>query len=367
MRVAIITRHAVANYGSLLQTIATQWAIEDLGHEARVIDYIRRDEEAWILERTLLSMKPRWNSSPMRRALYLALRTPEAVLAAKAFEKERKLLLNLTHRYSSLDELASNPPVADVYLSGSDQVWGPVAGGVYDDAYLLSFVPKGSVRVSYASSFGTHEMPAVVVDRFKHELSRYRELLLREDVGVNLVRSWGYCARQVLDPTLLIAADRWRSIASRPKNEEFVLVYQIHNNPEVDACARSVSKMLGLPLVRMSTSLHQSFRGGRMCWLPTIGGFIGNIDGARLLVTDSFHGTAFALNLGTPFIEVLPTNATSSRNLSLLRAVGMEGRVVHGPEDCARTLRSYDESNVREVLAGLREDSLVALRDAVEG
>ena len=44
MEVAVITRHAIANYGSLLQAAATQNAIEALGHSCRIIDYVRPNE-----------------------------------------------------------------------------------------------------------------------------------------------------------------------------------------------------------------------------------------------------------------------------------------------------------------------------------
>ena len=39
-KVLVITRHAIANYGSLLQAIATQKVVEDLGYECKIIDYI---------------------------------------------------------------------------------------------------------------------------------------------------------------------------------------------------------------------------------------------------------------------------------------------------------------------------------------
>lgn len=40
MKVAVITRHAITNYGSLLQAIATQQLVESLGYTCEVIDYI---------------------------------------------------------------------------------------------------------------------------------------------------------------------------------------------------------------------------------------------------------------------------------------------------------------------------------------
>ena len=40
LKVAVITRHAITNYGSLLQAIATQQLVESLGYACEVIDYI---------------------------------------------------------------------------------------------------------------------------------------------------------------------------------------------------------------------------------------------------------------------------------------------------------------------------------------
>lgn len=74
MKVAVITRHAVNNYGSLLQALATQDAIESLGHSCVIIDYVRPDETCLMRERTQLRRKPDLNGNPAKRALYLALR-----------------------------------------------------------------------------------------------------------------------------------------------------------------------------------------------------------------------------------------------------------------------------------------------------
>ena len=139
MKVSVITRHAIANYGSLLQAFATQKVLENLGYESEIIDYIRDDESYKQHEKTLLKRKEEWNSNPIKKALYLLMRQPESIAAGKRFEKERKELLNLSERYTDSKTLKDNPPAADIYMTGSDQVWGPVANGTYDDSYCLSF------------------------------------------------------------------------------------------------------------------------------------------------------------------------------------------------------------------------------------
>ena len=57
MKIAIITRHFISNYGSLLQTFATQEIVKLLGHECVIINYIRKDEELFRREYTLLQNK----------------------------------------------------------------------------------------------------------------------------------------------------------------------------------------------------------------------------------------------------------------------------------------------------------------------
>ena len=70
MEVAVITRHAIANYCSLLQAAATQNALEALGHNCRIIDYVRPGEVCTQLHKYQLQQKPRWNRTPLRRRVY---------------------------------------------------------------------------------------------------------------------------------------------------------------------------------------------------------------------------------------------------------------------------------------------------------
>ena len=99
MKVAVITRHAITNYGSLLQALATQTVVENMGHCCEIIDYIRDDEHYSQHEKTILKRKPGWNNNLIKRTLYLLLRQPESVLAGKRFEKAQRKYLKLTERY----------------------------------------------------------------------------------------------------------------------------------------------------------------------------------------------------------------------------------------------------------------------------
>lgn len=146
MEVAVITRHAIANYGSLLQAAATQNAIEALGHSCRIIDYVRPNEVCTQLHKCQLQQKPRWNRTPLRRRVYSTLRYTENVMAGRLFESARRQMLHLTEPFSTAQELTANGPKADVYMTGSDQVWGPMEDGTYDPVYRLAFAPHRAVQ-----------------------------------------------------------------------------------------------------------------------------------------------------------------------------------------------------------------------------
>ena len=93
MKIAVITRHAITNYGSLLQAFATQVTIEKLGYECEIINYIRKDESYKNHEKTLLKRKTEWNRNPIKKIVYLLLRQPESCLAGKKFECEQNKYL----------------------------------------------------------------------------------------------------------------------------------------------------------------------------------------------------------------------------------------------------------------------------------
>lgn len=80
------------------------------------------------------------------------------------------------------------------------------------------------------------------------------------------------------------------------------------------------------------------------------------------MITDSFHGTAFALNFNKQFIEILPNTKTGSRNQSILNLTGLTDRIVTDYEDFSIAKREINYVKVNEILAKEREKSLNILK-----
>lgn len=360
MKIAVITRHAVTNYGSLLQSLATQRLIEKSGHSCMIIDYIRSDEEPENLDSTISYGK--YPTNIVKRSLYTFLKRPETIREARVFRQMRGAL-NLTKKFSSLAELAETPPEADVYLTGSDQVWGPVADGSLDEAYFLSFVKEGR-KVAFSASIGMLELAIQKKAFFTKHLMDYSTIAVREKSAADFLSEDHIRAEVVLDPALVLSAKEWEDMvpmSDKGWKKDYLLIYQLHNNPKLYGYAKEIAKSLGLQIIRVSPTLHHFLRGGKFVYIPRLEEFLSLIKNASFLMTDSFHGTAFALNFEVPFFDVLPKNGTSSRIVDLLDGTDLKERIV-GDEGVRGRNCKIDFSYSNKVIQSERAKSLDLLQ-----
>ena len=360
MDIKVITRHAPSNYGSLLQSIATITILEHLGHTCEIIDYIRDDEHGLKAVTTSLNGKQGWNGNPLKKLAYIALRYPEEKKAELKFSRMRKKYLKLTGRCRTHEDLRLLD--ADVFMTGSDQVWGPTLNGRYDEAYFLSFV-TGKPRTAYAASFGRTDFTPQILAEYKKLLSTYSDIAVRENSAVDLLTQMGIpCAGQVLDPTLLLTGEEWSKRIKRNIEGKYVLVYQLHNNPVLTDYALRFARHTGLPLYRISPTFHQIRRGGKFIYLPDLDEFLSYIKNCTYFLTDSFHGTAFALNFNKQFIEILPNNKTGSRNQSILQLTGLTDRILTDFNDFSMADKVIEYTSVNNILAKERQKSIAILK-----
>lgn len=225
MKVDVITRHSVPNYGSLLQTYATQRAIESLGHTSEIINYTRYEERYENLARTLVKGK-KWDKNIVLRTIYKMIQTPNYAKMYKKFAEYRKDFLSETKReYGSIEELKENVPEADIYCSGSDQIWGKIGTAEYDEAYFLEFV-KNKKCISYASSLGKTELSKELDNNLEKLLEKYSKILVRENTAKDILLKKNLSnVEQVLDPTFLLTQAEWKELAKKSKVSEKRKIY----------------------------------------------------------------------------------------------------------------------------------------------
>lgn len=371
MNIKVITRHGPSNYGSLLQSIATVKKIEEFGHQCEIIDYQRVDERGLNGVLTQLKAKDGFGN-PLKKLAYIAIRYPIEKFALVRFDRMRKKYLKMTSRCSSHVDLKKIS--ADAFITGSDQVWGPMMNGVYDSAYFLQFVGKDSRKLAYAASFGKTKFDESTVVAYKKMLSEYDKIAVREKSAVSLLEEWGLnnCLGQVLDPTLLLDMSQWTNLLIKKndfdkyKDLKYILVYQIHNDPKLSGYAKRLAKHTGMELLRVNPMLHQALRGGKFICSPDLSEFLSLVANASCIVTDSFHGTCFSINFGKQFIEILPNNATGTRNQSILELTGLSDRILCDFNDYSLVDKVIDYSKVNELLEVERRKSLEVIRSMIQ-
>lgn len=368
MKIEIITRHSMANYGSILQSYATQKVIEKLGHDSEIIDYVRKDEKGNNIAETMLKRNNAWNKNKIKRFIYKCMQTPVYSYSYKKFKNYRDHILKQTQiEYDSKQMLINQLPEGDIYCTGSDQVWGKIGCDDYDDVYFLEFVPEGKRCISYAASFGKDEISEDLEKNLRQYLKKYNSLTVRENNAVNIVKKHGKDCRKTLDPTLLLNKDEWNQfIESDEKTKgEYILVYQLHNNDEFEKYVENFSKKEKLNLKRISISWLYAFKSGNLEFLPSPQKFLKLIRDAKYIVTDSFHGTVFSILFEKKFMDILP-KGTGDRIFTILKELEIENRVLQEFSDYETIKKEIDYEKVTKKLREKREESIDILKRMIE-
>lgn len=302
-KIAIITLHSVKNYGSVLQAYATQCYFKNLGFDAIIIDFRRpwETKSGYWFYLTDKSIK-----GVARNILYF----PSKIIQYVKFSKfKNKYLKTTKSTYVCQKDFKYNPVVADVFCSGSDQVWNSGWNCGVIPEYFLNFVPKEAKKISFASSFGNSEINEKDKKIIKTLLLDYNLITVREAPSVKMLRDeLDMNSYEILDPTLQMNGDFWRRLCNPEKKikSKYVLLIQLNRNHEFDKYAKSFCKQKKMKLVRLCLRVDQIILPGKSIVIPEVNDYIRLIRDAEYVLTDSFHAVSFCLNLEKQFYVYYP-------------------------------------------------------------
>lgn len=336
-KIGIITfQKSHGNYGASLQCFALWKYLDNKGFKSEVIDLLRPEHDQY-----KESKKFKWNfNKPSIFKIYLSklkLFVLSCIGGTKSNVKYSQTRLKrfkdfnsqieYSKCYSCIDDLYNNPPIYDIYITGSDQVWNPNIG-FYIEPYFLTFVKDGFRKISYASSIALNDLPVQFHEYYKTWLSDYNHLSVREIKGKQIIDS--LISKQisvVLDPTFLIDHLYWKNLAIRPNlSKKYLFVYTLIYNESLLNYAINKANSLNLELYcAMSIPVPNNYNS-KITFLHDLGPaeWLGMISDAECFITDSFHGTIFSIMLGTPFYVNVSLEARSSRIQNLLAIFSLE-------------------------------------------
>ncbi|MBO4590073.1 MAG: polysaccharide pyruvyl transferase family protein [Bacteroidaceae bacterium] len=315
MKIGVLTFwSSMDNYGQVLQGYALQKYLCSLGHEAFLIRYEEKKTYPDIFQ--------------SRSAWALFTRAKKYLLHHRDYEKQKKVFRkNLQRgfttfkkgkieysqqRYHTPLSLQKDVPKADMYIVGSDQVWGRNPLSALQQPYYLQFGSPLTKRISYAASFGNNESFDDKPELLRTLLKGFERISVREETGKRLCEKAGLDVTWVLDPVLLLRKADYLPLIEgvTPRSEAYLYIYSVNVvNPEQIQYSQllSLAKKKGWQVVVTPSSGYITYEDNfekAMYDYCSIEGWLSNIYHASLVVTTSFHGVMFCLKFHKPFVYV---------------------------------------------------------------
>lgn len=370
------------NYGQILQCWALQYFLKKEGHSPYVIRYVPTKYLQPLKAFIKWLLPIRFVRSIKKHLLY-----PNQILIEKRhlqqnerrnFSGFRESYIDFSQRvYSSLYQLQKNPPPADIYIVGSDQVWAQLLSNHNNRSYFLDFGDKTTKRIAYAPSFYYQEYPKELQTELKQLLSNFNAISCREYSGVNICKNLGIDATKVLDPTFLLRKEDYECLAENKSFiGDYIYVYSLNIYNAEEIRWHELEKVGQDRHWKVKTTPARGYFEGEELFgekteyiYATPQEWIKLINSSILVVTTSFHGVVLSIILEKPFIYIpLKGHHTdgNSRVLDLLKDLNLECRILTERQSYNQIINHViDWSDVNIRIDHYRTDSINFLRKAI--
>lgn len=377
-KIAIVVCPNIRNFGSVLQSYATQKAVETLGYDCEYINYTKTKLSAYkyfiqLFIPSIMAERKSFQNRKKFQKKHLEVFWRRGQIFDAFVDEYMKSSVHLLG-YKQLKKAGEEYEIA---VLGSDQVWNPINSG--SDFYTLNWLPNSTKRIAYASSFGVSRIPILLKGFYKRFLKKFDFISVRETRGVELVKELIDRDVQVTcDPTMLFDASEWDEVAGETPIVEgdYIFCYFLGNRDEPRKCVIKFSEAVGLKLVMMpffgEISEMDYTMPAEYVDNPGPREFINAIKYARYVCTDSFHGTVFSVIFQKEFMVFRRHTSDSNKDTfsrleSLLKMLGVENRSV--PDDVFLDVAFENKINYTKVipkLENIRKKSWEYLKNALE-
>ena len=260
--------------------------------------------------------------------------------------------------YKDYESLKADPPSADAFIAGSDQIWNPNS---FTPFFYLDFVKDKSKRISYAASMGVSKIPQSRKDEWYNAINNLGHISVREQEVKEIIAQNSNKEISVhIDPTFLVDKEDWRTV-ERPFQikQPYILVYALYWDKSQNARLKKLHQKTGLPVYAISAQLQQVYAQKKF-YDVSVQEFVWLFDNASYVVTSSFHGVAFSIIFEKKFSTVINPQKPSRQNAVLdtfeIQNVDIENLADQGGPDYKR---------VREIIANEREKTDDYLRKTI--
>lgn len=334
-----------ANYGSVLNGYAVYKTLKSLGLSVLMIHKHNALENDWEIFNT--------HSEKFVKTFY----PEDEVSPIIPFDK--------------LKELNSK---CDMFLTGSDQIWNYGINKTFDFVFMLNFADDSKKKISFGTSFGHSKdgTPADQLPKIRNLIRRYDAVSLREKSGVDICRDvYGINAQEVVEPVFCMTRQEYIEIAEKSElniETPYIVTYILDPTPAKREAIQYYEKISGMKAINVLDGDPRVYdRNKDILNLPNTMGKIGAEDlmklysNASLVITDSFHGTAFAIIFNKPFLSVCNLRRGSVRFVELLNKFDLSDRLASDPDNIPKDIRFFDTidySKINKTIEAERKASI---------
>lgn len=361
MKIKTLTTYNVYNYGASLQAYALMKYLQNKGHEVEIInyqpEYLRRKYDyKWVNPESKMS---KYLLTRFAYRIMKFLQRQTTLKRKKAFDVfTDHLLIQTDIKYLSYNELKNNPPKADLYIVGSDQIWNVFYETGKDDAFFLDFVKKGK-KASYAASFSYLNIDSENKKRIKRLLEDFTSVSVREYHGVNILKEIGIESTWVLDPVFLLSKNEWEILINKyNKKEKYLLIYDFEGNKSLKKFAIKYAKEHNLKIYSINDTYPLAYANKNFNNAGPID-FLTMIYYCDAFISNSFHGTAFSIIFNKPvFVFNRNRHKVNSRMESIMTLFKLEQNIEPDFNKIKNINNCFDYNKINSILESERNKSL---------
>ena len=367
MNIGIITFSSAHNYGAMLQTYALQTILEMMGFQVDIINF--RPPVIDNIYNPFKKIRGRlFDFKFYKQRAGLHIKHRYKIKKFKNFEMFMENNLNITRPYKTFNELRLANLNYDFFIAGSDQIWNSDLTKILNPSYFLKFAPKKSKKITYGASMGKKTVNEFEIPLFKHYLKNIDSISVREKVSIDsLSKCTSKQIETVIDPTLLLKKEDYNLLKNDMdlNNKKYIFVYALEYNEDLIKIAEKVSKDENLPVIfnRPYKKFSKQIRS-----VPYIGPseFLGLVNNARYIITNSYHGLIFSIIYNKKFVAI-PNTKTPARmeelatNLNVLDALFYSSNNFNNIQDI-----KIDYEKVEKNLENLKNESLLFLEKSLK-
>ena len=360
MKLGIITHYDVHNHGALLQLHSLKTVLKSLGHEAIALrfkhnyDFLDGDAEH------------KYNITLKSIPFYIGYLLKKGLPITYFNYRKKKILDNFKAERELVGDYYSHSKDIDAIFIGSDEVFSIECGIV---PILWGFGSTTKNIYSYAASFGPTTLEWIkqknATEFIRGGISNISKISVRDENSRKIIENLSNKqVEMVCDPVILYGYEKEIKEFTKPENYKYILIYSYDNNMNKEEEIKKIKEFADKRNLKIiSVGFYHKWCDKSINVSPIE--LIRYINGAELVITDTFHGSVISIITNSEFITKIRGNGNKLR--FLLKQHGLEHRITENfenIEEIVNTKINYD--NVNKIIKNEREESIKFLKSCLE-